>query len=650
MHTKIRIHITIYILVLTCATLYLPNLFAQETVTFFGLPEGARAQLGKGLINDAKYSVDGRQLAVATTNGIWIYDAITHQPQHLLRDTDSHVNQIVFSPDGEKLAGLDRSGNVNVWNNKTGEHQYKLQQPQNVVHARINVDQGQFNVIGITTDAKTIVTVNSTGQIKHWSLETGKELHKIDLDVKVVKIEDIRIDMSCLAISPVDMLLATTTHDDKMILWDLITGEHSHILERDRDRGGLVRMVFSPDGATLACVGFFGATSLWNTKTWKKMHIFGITFSESYSFAFSPESSLFALNQHFNSIGIYQTNTAKQQQRLNGHSDTIQTISFSPDMRSIASGSRDGTLRVWDVATGKNRHTEKEYFGDFSCFAFSPDDKSIVSPGGKGYMCLWDTATGKLLKTFKKGRQSSVSDVAFSPDGRTIVTASRLGTIRLWDRSKIRRPKTVEVHEKGVSCVAFSPDEKTLAIGCADGTLLLWDVNTHHRKKGLKGHNDRLNKLIEDIVYSPDGKTLATVGYHDETIRLWDAETGERKPDIKEKIKNIICVAYSPDGKTLAVADQRGNIHLLDTSTYTLKNIFPQEQLFISCMTYGADGKTLAVGYFGGMVNILDTTTGKVLQTFSANSSSVRQVAFTSDGKTLASLSSKGELLLWEIE
>ncbi len=83
MQTKNRMHITIYILIFTFSTLYLSDGFAQEPHTFFDLPKGARARLGKGIIYDVKYSVNGRQLAVATSNGIWIYDAITFQPQHL---------------------------------------------------------------------------------------------------------------------------------------------------------------------------------------------------------------------------------------------------------------------------------------------------------------------------------------------------------------------------------------------------------------------------------------------------------------------------------------------------------------------------------------------------------------------------------------
>ncbi len=660
MQTKNRIHITIYILILTLSTLYRHEVFSQEPKPFFGLPDGARARLGKGIIYDVKYSVDGRQLAVATSNGIWLYDAVNFQPHHLLTNTRASVDQLVFSPDGERLAGLDMRGNVNLWNSRTGEHQYELVAEDLLVAEDQLVERDQHihkhllhkndvQVIGITPDAKLLVTVDRIGYIRHWSLDTGKILHEID------KTKELNRGVRSYAVSPVNLLFAFGTpfinNANKVVLWDLVSGEHKHKLEIG-ELWSADRLVFSPDGTTLASSGIFGGVSLWNTESWKKTHTIAGKFGGSGSIAFSPESSLFAVDQNFNSIVIYQTSTAAQKQILKGHSDTIQAIFFSPDMRSMASGSRDGTLRVWDIATGKNRHIEKEHFGGFSYFALSPDGKFIVTPSDDSYMCLWDTATGKLLKTYNKGRQTLVSDVAFSPDGRTITKTSRNGTIRLLDRNKIRRGKMLEVNRKGVMCIDYSPDGNTVAMGCGDMTVQVWDANIQEKKRTLREHKDGFkadNDGIKDAVYSPNSKTITTVGY-DGKIRSWDVDTGERKPDIKPQIKDIMCVAYSPDGNTLAIVDQRGTIHLLDTSTSMVKAHFVQPQLIVSSIAYHPDGEKLAVGYSQGKINILDATTGAVLQTFTGGDTSVFQLEFAAFSTTLASLDRQGQLLLWEIE
>ena len=62
-------------------TLFSLNAFAQD-YTQFSLPEGAKARLGKGKINDIQYSPDGTQLVVAGSIGIWLYDTATHQVEN----------------------------------------------------------------------------------------------------------------------------------------------------------------------------------------------------------------------------------------------------------------------------------------------------------------------------------------------------------------------------------------------------------------------------------------------------------------------------------------------------------------------------------------------------------------------------------------
>ena len=64
-------------------TLLLPSSFAED-YTQWGLPEGAKARLGKGSINEIQYSPDGTRLAVASGIGIWLYDTGSYQEVALL--------------------------------------------------------------------------------------------------------------------------------------------------------------------------------------------------------------------------------------------------------------------------------------------------------------------------------------------------------------------------------------------------------------------------------------------------------------------------------------------------------------------------------------------------------------------------------------
>ena len=104
---------SIFLTLLIVSMLYPPSSFAQD-YTQWGLPEGAKARIGKGRISDMQYSPDGTILAVAGSVGVWLYDAETFQELALLRKGEDSVRNISFSPDSTTLmsGNLD---NVILW-------------------------------------------------------------------------------------------------------------------------------------------------------------------------------------------------------------------------------------------------------------------------------------------------------------------------------------------------------------------------------------------------------------------------------------------------------------------------------------------------------------------------------------------------------
>ena len=94
--------LTLTLTVLIVSSISILPCFAQYAAhTQFNLPEGAKARLGKGRINEITYSPDGSLLAVAGSIGIWLYDAETSEELSLL--AGRAVVSISFSPDGTTL-------------------------------------------------------------------------------------------------------------------------------------------------------------------------------------------------------------------------------------------------------------------------------------------------------------------------------------------------------------------------------------------------------------------------------------------------------------------------------------------------------------------------------------------------------------------
>ncbi|RKU22890.1 hypothetical protein C6503_03755 [Candidatus Poribacteria bacterium] len=98
----------------------------SQQSTQWNLPESAKARLGKGLINAISYSPDGEQLAVASSIGVWIYDAQTSEELDLLTGQKAWVTDVVFSPDGKQLASHGGDNSFYVWDTQTWTLQHTL--------------------------------------------------------------------------------------------------------------------------------------------------------------------------------------------------------------------------------------------------------------------------------------------------------------------------------------------------------------------------------------------------------------------------------------------------------------------------------------------------------------------------------------------
>ena len=121
---------TVFSLVIVLFVMSILNTTTSHAQDFsrWGLPDGAEARLGKGVINAIAYSLDGSRLAVGASTGIWIYDAETGEELSLLGAHTGVVSSIAYSRDGKMLASAHNAyGNVEhrkhyvaLWDTATG--------------------------------------------------------------------------------------------------------------------------------------------------------------------------------------------------------------------------------------------------------------------------------------------------------------------------------------------------------------------------------------------------------------------------------------------------------------------------------------------------------------------------------------------------
>ncbi|BAY60488.1 WD-repeat protein [Calothrix brevissima NIES-22] len=280
--------------------------------------------------------------------------------------------------------------------------------------------------------------------------------------------------------------------------------------------------------------------------------------------------------------------------------------------------------------------------------ANNPDASTLLASAGTKTVKLWHPSTGKLIRTFT-GQAWAVN---FSPDGKILASGSQNGNLNLWNVDTGKLIRTLE-HSQPVIDIVFSPNGQTIASGLDQGAnMRLWNWRTgkiipipddsNASKKGFD------NFKSVPIVFSPDGQTLFARNGSGNAINLWNINNGKflRSFDAQSLINDV---AISADGKILAIGIRDKAIKLWNVSTGKLINTLTGHTGEVRAVAFSLDGKTLASGSQDGSIKLWNVSTGKLMSTFMAQKEQVWSVAFSPDGKTLASGSQDGIIKIWQV-
>ncbi|MFE6667449.1 WD40 repeat domain-containing serine/threonine protein kinase [Streptomyces sp. NPDC057697] len=296
---------------------------------------------------------------------------------------------------------------------------------------------------------------------------------------------------------------------------------------------GPYRLVFSPNGKTLATGSKDGKVRLWDVARRKVRATLalrpapGATRVSVTAVAFSPDGSLLAAGTGSSMVALWNVAQRRQVASITTSkygSDTVNSVAFSPDGRLLATAGLDGA-GVWNARTGPNLGKRIAVLDDTmqaKQVAFSRDGKTLAtvgyigdrSPGSRGVAQLWDVARRKTRKELFSAEEAY--GLSYSADGKTIATAAKDRKVELWDASGGRSTGTVdETMVVPVQSVQYGPRNSTLAV--YNGTDVdLWDTAENKLKYRLTGNHWN----VLHAAFSPDG-TLVASASSDDVVHLW---------------------------------------------------------------------------------------------------------------------------------
>ncbi len=231
------------------------------------------------------------------------------------------INCVKFSPDSRYLAVAADYRNPKLFDVETGD----------LIREFIG---GGTNTLDFTDDGSLLASAGYNDYINIYSVETGDELKKIDLNEDSVYVTSIDISHNGELLAAV---FKSGTNRYLIKIWNLISNEIIY----QSNYQYISKVVFSPDDQHFVIC-------------------------QTYPY---PESKT-------NYIYVFSTNPMKNEGILGSHDYAIADICFSHDGKYLASAA--GDVKIWDFEKRELKQTITKKDTGFGSIAYSMDDNFLV--------------------------------------------------------------------------------------------------------------------------------------------------------------------------------------------------------------------------------------------------------------------------------
>jgi WD40 repeat protein len=269
-------------------------------------------------------------------------------------------------------------------------------------------------------------------------------------------------------------------------------------------------------------------------------------------------------------------------------------------------------------------------------------------------IAVWSLTTNTELFSWRHQEEGRniVDNIHIAADDSFVVTADS-ENFALWNVTTGDPEGFWRIDESTIRDIAVSNNGQGILIGKANGKVMYFEHRSGRSIEFL-GHEEKVNTV--DI--SPNGK-FALTGGNDYRAYLWSTETGQII-HVFEHANRITKVAIDDQARYLFTSDSQDDSQIWDAQTGDAVSQlhFIERQWVFTAAKFSGDGKYLLTGSPAKRLALWDIKTGKTVEEWRVAPSSgpapqsavVYGIGFTAEDNQIISVSSSGNVELWNVE
>ena len=234
--------------------------------------------------------------------------------------------------------------------------------------------------------------------------------------------------------------------------------------------------------------------------------------------------------------------------------------------------------------------------------------------------------------------------VSACPTGTMIASTGANGTLRLW-RDDTRLIQIIRAHKFRANDVAWSPDGRTLTTVGQDRYIRVW-IQPLHKRPQIEWVTPCVALTVTYAALN--GRWLIT-GSVGGSVNVWDAQTGKALAKLDGHRDDVLRVIASPTRLLVASAGKDGLVAIWDVARRCLQQQLRGHIGWASGLAWSPDGSQLASGGEDREIRLWDATDGKLLKTLKGHTAGITTIAWSPDGKWLVSAGQDKIIYLWNI-